>query len=343
MNPIDLKAYRYIAPEEYRRRVIKNEESGTELLNDDAHMDDAANTSTPASRSDATLLGSATLPLPSHSSALAPQVSDVTIPTGDLTTALIQQQPQETYSLMPSSAQCIAQQSHVPFLPFVNLAAQQPPSGDIYITANLEPCFDSLYTFPVINVNMFLSNGQSRHSHQLQLHSTNGTSLSTDSWSDASVPSLSQPVDDTLDMFSLSLPFQPAPSATPTLIPSTLHELGTFTAIMAQVAAVGMSTTTTSAALPSAMPSLMDPPLAPSLEIPSSETLSLVTPAPSSETPCSVAQSPVDSSPHFPSNHQHLVNILTIEGQPPQQFHPLVITNLVKTLLTNPGPMAMSA
>ena len=99
MNPIDLKTYKYIAPEECRRRVIKNEESGTELLDDDAHMDDAANTSTPAS---ATFSASAALPLSSHSP--APPVSDATIPTGNLTTALIQQQSQETYSLMPSSA-----------------------------------------------------------------------------------------------------------------------------------------------------------------------------------------------------------------------------------------------
>jgi hypothetical protein len=366
-NPIDLKTYKYIAPEECHRQVIKNEESGTELLDDDAHMDDAANTSTPAS---ATFSASATLPLSSHSP--APPVSDATIPTGDLTTALIQQQSQETYSLMPSSAQCIAQQSHAPF---VDLAVQQPPLGDVSITADLEPRLDGLYTFPVNDVNMFPSNGQSGHSHQLQLPSTNGTSLLTDSWSDASVLSLPQPVDDTLDVFSLSLPFQPAPPAIPTLIPLTLHELGTFTTITAQAAAVG----TTSVALPSAMPSLMDPPLVfssletPSLEIPSSETPSLVTPslvapssetpswvipssvatssvsassvAPSSETPCLVGKSPVDSSPHFPPNHQHLVNILTTErpsngATTTSAVSPLVTTNSAKTSLTNPTAMS---
>jgi hypothetical protein len=297
--------------------VIRNEESGTEQLDDDAHMDDAdtANTSIATTRSTATSLSASAAPLlPTHSSAL-PMADATTTPTDDLTTAFVGHQPQETTVLMPNSAH-----SDVPLLQFTDSAVQQPPSGDVSITTNLQPQLDGLYKFPIDDVTISPFDG---HSHQPRNLSTNGTSLLTDSWSGAGVGSLSQLLDDTSDSFPLSLPFQPTPSVTlapisptspdlgmfqtmaaqsttPAPIPSTVYDLGTFTMTAAQTAAVGSSTTTASVVLPSAMSSVTNS----SLTLPSLETPPLTIPSsgiPSSEIPSSVAPSSESLSSAMPS------------------------------------------
>ena len=333
--------------------MIKTEESGTELLDKDAHMDDASSANVSAAAATSLSASAASSPV------LVPDatIPTATIPTGDLTTALILQQPQEAATLMPSATRSVTQQSHAPLLPLLESA--ETPSGNISTTADLQPRLDGLYTFPD-DVDIFPPNGQAAQtglSYQLQHSSTGGTTLSTDSWSDW-VPN-SQPVDNSSESFPLTLPFQPVLSATP--MTQTLQDLGTLTTTAAQTATVGLTTTTApkvpssapkvpSSAIPSSMnPSFVFPPLetpslkSPSLEIPSSVTPYSVMPtsqALPSATPCSVTQSSEEPSSHSPPNHQYSVNTLTIE-EPPNgatttstALSPLT-ANSVETSLTN--------
>jgi hypothetical protein len=140
----------------------------SETVDDDACMDEpqphAANASTisvPASAAPGPLLS------------LSSSSRKATIPTGEPTTTLFQQQ------------------SHTLSTPFVESAAQQQ-------LPNLQPQSDGLFTFLDNDVNLIA-----------QCPSTIGTGSANDCWSGGHLSSISQPEDDVLD-FPLSLPFQPA-------------------------------------------------------------------------------------------------------------------------------------
>ena len=138
--------------------MIKKGKSETNLLDNDASMDDLGSANIDIS------LPASAIPTPSRSEPSLSQ--ELVLPEPDSTIPLIQQQPQEAAALISSSIPYVTQSSHAPFLPeFVESSAQQTPSDDV---SNLQPQLDRLYSFLDDDVNKLTFNGQmaqSEHFH----------------------------------------------------------------------------------------------------------------------------------------------------------------------------------